>query len=274
MGEWAEQQPHGFGTMYWADGRSYAGAWQHGKMQGQGAWHDTKGSSRIGAWQGGEYIARRHNNALYDWEKFLPHAQEQISEMLTDRPQLQTLWQKIENSPLRLWLLQQFAGKDLQAPVFWQNAASAQFQIPPRINALHRSPSPAHDAALWVKDSLSPEESWACIVFELFNLQNAPDFAQINQDVRLSKCSESDFIERYAQLEYKALQNLRIFYREQWLPQLQPYTVPADEAQFWAIYLPEDYSTWRSQFKDSSGYPYHPYRLYYQQQLQNSAKKY
>lgn len=275
MGEWQQQQPHGFGTMAWADGRTYTGAWQAGKMQGQGTHHQANAQQRIGTWQMGEYTEQQSTQMPdYQYETYLAHAQEQLSEMLLDRPALLPLWEKIEGTPLRTWLLAQLAGEALRAPVFWQNAADAHFQIPPNIHALHRSPSPTHTAAIWIKDSLSTEESWACVVFELFNLQNAPAFADINRDVKLLKCTENEFIERYAQLEYKALQHLRDFYQTQWLPQLPNHKNSPEEAQYWAAYLPDTYEAWRAQFTDPDGYPYHPYRLYYRQQVQNSTKKY
>ena len=49
-------EPHGQGTMTFADGSTYTGAWKDDKFNGQGTYTFPDGTERTGEWKDGELV--------------------------------------------------------------------------------------------------------------------------------------------------------------------------------------------------------------------------
>jgi len=271
MGEWADKKHEGLGTLFWANGQKYSGHWQAGLMSGAGQKYYLHSAAKIGVWDNNNFVAARRPT----WQGYrenLDFAQSQLDKMLADRPNMRD-WLDVVKGDLKENLLHQLAGEQLQSVIYWQNGESADFQIPKGVAAVHRSPSPLHEAAIWLHPDLSGEEAWASFVFELYNIRNATDFECINKDVTKGVCNQEQYVRRYAQLEYKALQQTNQFYRQTWLPACQKIGKNTNP-RYWFDQLPQTFEAWIAQYNDRNGYPWHPYLGFYIQLVGNSTKKY
>ena len=47
---------HGYGTITYANGRTYTGAFKDGKRNGQGTYRDADGDTYTGEWKDGERV--------------------------------------------------------------------------------------------------------------------------------------------------------------------------------------------------------------------------
>jgi hypothetical protein len=271
MGEWDDKKRDGVGTLFWANGQKYSGHWQSGLMSGAGVMYYLHSPSKIGVWKENNFVALRRPT-WQGYQENLAFAQAEMDKMLTDRPAMRD-WLDVVSGELKGNLLRQIAGEPLKSVVFWQNGESSDFQIPKGVAAVHRSPSPLHEAAIWLQPDLSGEEAWASFIFELYNIRNAADFERINQDVAKGVCNEEQYVRRYAQLEYEALRQTNAFYRQTWLPACQKVGKNSN-SRYWFDQLPQTFEAWIAQYNDRNGYPWHPYLTFYQQLLGNSIKKY
>lgn len=260
----------GYGIFYWKDRRKFVGTWQRGKMHGEGLLFHPNGRLQRGIW---------HSNSLVKLlrppyqlsAQHLAHGKKQLQQLLLDRPAMRQLVQL--EDPIAQWVVLQLAGANIKTPIYWQDSSSRNFPIPSGVNAVHAYPTAKTEARVWVRQSDQAEQQWAGLVYELHNIQNGPEFEKIEEDARNFRCTEEEYIMRYARLEYKAAQATAQFYKELWKPFCRSQgrsTIP----QHWFYYLPPTFEGWAATFTDKKSYPWHPYEGYYQKIIKTALERY
>jgi hypothetical protein len=268
FGQWKGAKPDGQGIMRWLDGRTYVGQWQAGQMTGRGAMYATDRLPKRGQWKNGDFVARQK---LRFEPKDSLWGENELQKMLADRPKMQAYWPVAQT--LKSWFVAKLGGEKVGEKISWQAAGDIDFQLPPNVAAVHRWPSPTHAPAIWLSPDLASEALWASLVFELFNIENAEGFEQINADVARGTCDEASYVRRFAELEHVAVLKTQQFYSKYWLPACKNAKM-SSQAQVWFAYAAPDFETWIAGYKDKNSYPWQPYTLYYQQIVSNTTKKY
>lgn len=58
IGEFKDEEPHGKGTVYYANGEKYIGQWAYGSFNGKGTLYMKDGTQAEGYWKDGEYVGK------------------------------------------------------------------------------------------------------------------------------------------------------------------------------------------------------------------------
>ena len=202
----------------------------------------------------------------------LQFGQQQVDQMMQDRPAMTACVQK--NDRIYHWVVRQFAGKAVGQRISWSPEALANHA--PEYLSMHKYPSPRRHAYIAVREKyaggakqgqlLPGDELWACVVFELFNIANAKDFASIYDKALDGKVSKAEFRESHTQLEFLAVQKTGQFYRKMWQPEAKQKGRRTNPF-FWYALAPSTYEAWRQHYTDPSGYPYSYYDKYYDEHI-------
>lgn len=270
LGNFQEGKRQGYGIFYWQDRRKFVGTWSKGKMDGEGLLFHPNGRLQRGIWKANTFIKLLRPPYQLSAQN-LAHGKKQLQQLLRDRPAMQELVQL--DAPIAQWVILQLAGASIKAPIYWQDSSSRSFPIPAGVNAVHAYPTSKTEARVWVSPNAQAEQQWAGLIYELHNIQNGPAFEKIEADAQHFKCSQEEYIMRYARLEYQAAQATAQFYKDLWKPFCQSKgksTIP----QYWFYYLPPTFEEWAATFTDKQAYPWHPYEGYYQKILQTTLEKY
>lgn len=260
----------GYGVFYWQDRRKFVGTWQQGKMHGEGLLFHPNGRLQRGVWHANTFVHLLRPPYQLSKQNLL-HGKQQLQRLLQDRPSMQQLVKA--DDPIAQWVVLQLAGASIKTPIYWQDSASRNFPIPTGVNAVHAYPTAKSEARVWVRDNDNAEQQWAGFIYELHNIQNGPAFEQIEADAKNFRCTQEEYIMRYARLEYQAAQATAQFYRDLWKPFCKSqgrYTIP----QYWFHYMPPTFEAWAATFTDKSNYPWHPYEEYYQRIVQAALQRY
>lgn len=270
VGNWINGKMFGYGVFYWIDGRKYIGEWREGKLHGQGTMFYADGKIKCGIWSNNQFVAMSRPDYQLSAEN-LKHGSNQIKLMLIDRPQMKgwitdgdTVWN---------WIARAFAGEQVRHRIYWQPTGTSTFVIPVGINAAHSYPTATHDGQLWVANLENPEEMWAGVVFELFNITNHKAFQAIENDAMRGLCNKEQYVMRYAELEYWAARRTAEFYKAVW----KPYCVQKalkTKGQYWFVTIPDTFEDWISLYRDREGYPWHPYSEYYDRLVKSVVERY
>jgi MORN repeat len=264
VGNFRNSKMQNYGFFYWKNGKSYHGEWLDGKMHGRGELRQSDGLRKTGIWVANELVRIDRPPHTMD-ERAFQHSKNQLNSFFADRPAALG-WVSEQDTVLWGWFLRKLAGEDTHSRIYWQADSAADFRIPSGAEAAHRYPNEVHEGAVWVSEQVAPESLWAGLVFELFNIQNFKDFQQIAEDVKHNRCSEDEYIGRYARLEHRALLKTVDFYQKTWLPHCKKRGLRS-QAAYWHTQTPARFEDWIRLYTDKSGYPWHPYRAYYQQLL-------
>jgi hypothetical protein len=159
-----------------------------------------------------------------------------------------------KGDPIWNWAARQFAGEYTGKRYYWNGDPAfkrAQCAI-----AFHHVPSGKDVGYVSVRNSdedgyiVSPEQMWAVLIFELYNIRNDDEFRELaSRPVHLSK---AEFIRGCAQCEYKALQQLGPFYKK--------FVQPAEPinhglvASYWNLDLPSTFDQWFEKCKKNTKY--------------------
>ena len=274
IGHWKSSKQHGFGAMFWKNGRSHIGHWWEGILHGEGHMRQLSNNNKWGIWEKNIMVKDLTLEQLNQVVNRADFAQIQVQAMFKDRPALLEMSPILADSTLLQWLYDEFAGKSLGTPIYWQAKADREFQVIPGFRAVHRWPTATHSAAIWLQDSLPSEEMWACLVFELFNICNAPAFEKINRDVEKGICkTEAEYIHRFSALEHQAILKTQDFYKQRWLPLMENKGLKSNSL-YWFSTVSPNFDVWINSYTERDGYPWQPYTVFYKQQLQNILKKY
>ncbi len=271
MGNFKNYQPHGYGALYYQSGKKYIGQFAGSKFNGEGTIFYPTGESRKGYWKNNELLCLQRN-PNYELKANLPDAETIYKQILAARPAMQAL-APAPDEYIYQFVIQKIAGEDILNLIHWQNQSDEYFPIPLGVTAAHRFPSPTQAAALWIQNGISGEQSWAGLIFELYNIQNYLDFQLINNDAQLNKCDKREFIFRYARLEHKAILKLQLFYRQQWLPYCQKKGFQSDK-NCWYMNVSPHFETWINLYTDKKSYPFYPYSDYYDNIIKYNLQRY
>lgn len=270
LGNFREGLRSGYGVFYWNDRRKFVGTWQGGKMDGEGLLFHPNGHLQRGIWKANTFVKLLRLPYQLSAQN-LAHGKKQLQQILQDRPSMQSLIQP--DDPIAQWVVLQLAGVSIKNPIHWQAQADRSFPIPAGVNAVHAYPTSKTEARVWVAANVEAEQQWAGLVYELHNIQNGPAFQQIEEDAKYFRCTQEEYIMRYAQLEYQAAQATAQFYKDIWKPFCQSQG-RSTVAQYWFYYLPPTFEEWAASFTNKQGYPWHPYEGYYQKILQIRLERY
>ncbi len=270
IGNFEAGKMNGYGVFYWQNKRKFIGYWKDGKMHGEGILFYENGQIKQGVWKNNVFIRLIRDDFVMSKENIL-HGKEQLQQMVLDRPKMMQLVEK--NDMIWQWVVNKFAGEDVQSPIFWKASSDKSFPIPTGVNAVHAYPTKRTEGRIWVKNTSNSEEMWAGLIYELHNIKNGKAFQTIEQDAKYWLCSRNQYIRRYAQLEYKAAQETIEFYKNIWLPYCKSKNIKPNP-QLWFYYLPDTFEKWMAGFTDPNGYPWHPYAAYYDRLVKDVVKEY
>ncbi|MCH2045230.1 MAG: hypothetical protein MK212_14030 [Saprospiraceae bacterium] len=270
IGNWREGKMFGYGVFYWVDGRKYIGQWQNGKLNGRGTMFYADGNIKSGYWENGFFVRLYRHDYVLSKEN-LKHAESQLKTMLVDRPGMNGMV-KVDDAIWK-WLVNKFAGEDIQHKIYWQATSSDYFIIPEGVSAAHGYPNAVQDGKIWVADSKDAEEMWAGVVYELHNIKNYMEFEAIEQEAMFGKCTKDTYVMGYARLEYKAAKETAEFYRKKWKPYMRQKGLLTN-SEHWFANIPDTFEEWIALYNDPNGYPWNPYAGYYDRLVRSMIKRF
>ncbi|WP_395735763.1 hypothetical protein [Prosthecobacter sp.] len=202
----------------------------------------------------------------------------QMQHMLADRPVMkscrigeQIYWVRQQDS-IWQWVAEHFAGKTTRFWTAWHGdipteGAQAMHSYGKDTGYLYLE-MPAADS----KETSNQvfERLWKEAVFELLNLENAPEFSAAIADACAGKCTRHDYIVQTVRLEYVALGKMQAFYTDVWLPWCKISGFVPDP-QCWLHNYQPDFETWIKQYPPDSPYPWKYYGDYYDELMRWKA---
>jgi tetratricopeptide (TPR) repeat protein len=190
----------------------------------------------------------------------LHHGEQQVVEMLRDRPAMAQFGQKAEF--LRQWAARKFAGEDLGTPIDWDPSP------PLHSDAEHLAPADDENAAILVAAVYQSgpkqgrprafEELWAGAIYELHNVAYASEFVRLNDEAAEGKVSKRAFVAGILKYELRAAQQTRAFYVQVFLPWAEKQKLPTDPTLWFCDWWDTPEGVLRT-FTDKSAYPWRPY---------------
>ena len=179
----------------------------------------------------------------------------QVKRMLSDRPQMRGLIKKRDE--LWMWTARQYAGEYTGRRYNWQKNPETSGTGVDKFGAWHNFDVDTGSGYVTVKktreDGLlaTPEQMWAGVIYELFNVRNDSDFQEAWADVLAHKLSKADYTARSTRLEYNALKELSKFYSTNWKPQAQKFGYES-LSWYWFPELPDTYEAWVAKYKTTN----------------------
>ena len=174
----------------------------------------------------------------------LVHGEHELRKMLHDRPEM---WDFVrEGDPVWRWTVRQFAGEGLDCRIFWGGTPPYNPTLD-ECRACNRYIRSEAWGAIYIPEfgrnhaALSSEDQWSQVVFELFNIRNGSEFADLNLKAARKQLNSQNFIESIAHLEFKAASASRKFYKTIWIPNAIKHQIASNES-YWN--LPVDYESW------------------------------
>lgn len=179
----------------------------------------------------------------------------QVKRMLSDRPQMRRLIKKRDE--LWIWTARQYAGEFTGRRYNWQKNPDTSGSGVDQFGAWHNFDLEKNSGYVTVKktreDGLlaTPEQMWAGVIYELFNVRNDSDFQEAWNDVLAHKLSKADYTACSTRLEYNALKELSRFYCSNWKAQAQKFDYESS-SWYWFPDLPDTYEAWVSKYKTTN----------------------
>lgn len=204
-----------------------------------------------------------------DGEDYL-HGGRQFQQLLADRPALSS--QLVDDDPLAVWAIAQFAGARTGFRIFWDAA------LPPDgVDAQHRQPMTGPPAILiHHRVQTGPRfgqaktfaQLWADLVFELHNIAQSPRFERAYIQATAGQIDYHGWLEAVTRAEHRALIETAQFYRTRWRPWVRERGLDPAHPRWRAIMaVPVQYPEWIRGYTDPGGYPFEPYGRYYSEHL-------
>lgn len=185
--------------------------------------------------------------------KDLEYGRQQVRKMLRDRSEMKKY--VAERDVIWKWVVRKFAGEDLSDTIDWNPE-------PPlyHYEADHSKPTESRRGFICIRDHF--EQSWASVVYELYNIAHTIDSYKIHQNACVGHLSKEDYIKERTKLEYEAIKKTKKFYRIIWRPWAKKKGVKTDP-YYWYIWTPNTYDKWIRGYRDKSGYPWNYIGRYY-----------
>lgn len=172
-------------------------------------------------------------------EADLEHGRKQVAQMLADRPAMRPA--DGDASPLCQWAVRKFAGEDLGHRIVWDAKAPGHHTTAenhPREPYAIRLLGRYRDGAR-AGEECSLDELWSGAVYELYNICNARQFAELFRLAGAGQLSKREFIAQGLTYEFHATGKSRAFYLHVFLPWAETQTV-SSSPQNWYIGRPMD----------------------------------
>src|SRR5262249_1108651 len=152
----------------------------------------------------------------------LRHGEQQLHLILRDRPTMAKYGDKAQ--VLYQWAARKLAGEDLGEYVRWDATEpdiSLATSAPPRKGANFTGQIALKKTYLDgnnKSEELSFEQSWVCIVFELYNIASATEFDRSDIAATNGKMTKAEYVSNRAKIESVAVEKSRAFYIHVYLP--------------------------------------------------------
>lgn len=82
VGEFKNDEPNGYGTVFYANGERYVGQWLNGSFNGKGTLYIKDGSEAAGTWVNGEYVGKNTTETSQEQTEIAEKSQEKIKESI------------------------------------------------------------------------------------------------------------------------------------------------------------------------------------------------
>lgn len=203
------------------------------------------------------------NAKINDLDSSLDWGSDQVSLLLHDRPQLQSIvvkWNQVWN-----WLVNAFENTNEGIKIHWDASPVS-------------SSGPYNAESLWIEENKNvyirvrrfyengsertSEEVLFSVVFELNNVKYRDENLKARTLAREGKISRDEYSRTIAKYEYLASQETGIFYRNVWTP----YCVKANfnlNPHIWIIARDISFKQWLDQYPPDSFYPWQFYGKQY-----------
>ena len=205
----------------------------------------------------------------------MEEARKQLQSMAKDLPGL--LDNVDEQDPLYQWTLRRLAGQGLVSPVSWDSKeperADAEHLPPRRGNPGFIRVSRTRRQSRPIGEPVSVDRYWACIVFELFNIANTKDFADLLTDVKNGKIRRQFFVRKCVNLEQRASRYTRAFYSKVYLPHCKEKKIETNVSNWFGSSWQPPYENLESFGDDELDYPWIVFGLRYDHQVLGALKK-
>jgi hypothetical protein len=192
----------------------------------------------------------------------------QIDQMLVDRPDMAGVVD--DDDPVLVWIINGLNGERIGRRVYWNDElpggdAPSQF-VPP-----HESYPPC--ICLRAGAEPSSVDKWACLVYELFNLENTKEFDELLAKAIDGSLNGEAYARECANLEYNALIKAQKFFDEHPLRKAKP-EVDTHYSRFWET--PDTFEKYLAQYHDADGTFHNPgeyFKEYYIKEIAPYARK-
>jgi hypothetical protein len=194
--------------------------------------------------------------------------QRQIDQMLVDRPDMAGVLD--EDDPVLVWIISGMNGERIGQRVYWNDdlpASGAPSEFLPPYEYY-----PPH-ICLWAGVETSPIDKWACLVFELFNLENTREFTDLQTKAMEGTLNGEAYARECANLEYNALIKARKFFDEHPLRKAKP-EVDTHYGRFWDT--PDTFEKYLAEYYDPDGTFHNPgeyFKEYYIKEIAPYVRK-
>jgi len=209
----------------------------------------------------------------------LRHGEAQVRAMLQDRVNMNAFlnqngkWVYVSpDTVIWKWAARRFAGEKLGVRIYWcSDPPMGRFladHAKPRdgIVADVRLRSTYPDEEVWdeLRGSDIPfEELWSLVVFELLNIESAPESTELYNSVFNGSLGKDAYVMGCAKLEHGASLKLKKFYRDEWLPWVNAVRLES-YPRYWRLDEPENFDEMIGPYKEQKdNWPEVPYGVWY-----------
>lgn len=208
----------------------------------------------------GDAGAKAEQPAITLSPEALRHGEEQVRQMLRDRPAMAEHAKEAEF--LRRWAARKFAGEDFGALIDWDPSP------PLNSDAEHLAADDDAHAAILVHADYTAgpnegkprsfEELWAGAIYELYNVIYSREYVRLNKEADLGKLSKEAFVGGILKDELQAAQRTRAFYVHMFLPWMAEQRLATNPAHWFCDWW-DTTDNVLTHFTDRSEYPWRPY---------------
>lgn len=171
------------------------------------------------------------------------HGQNQIEQMLRDRPQMKKYATKGDS--VWSWTVHELAGASIGNRIFWNPGSPHNFE---KGIATNHYPLPGKRSEIRLSKTMNGqpipgELLWTAAIFELHNIQSGTKYYSLYKKAKAGKINCSQWIRENSKLEYRNLQRTRDFYFKVWSPHIRHRRVSTDP-RFWRAEMPKSFESW------------------------------
>lgn len=190
---------------------------------------------------------------------------QQFQKMLVDRPQM-AKW-KMRSKALDHWAIEQFAGKNVQGSIRWDNGELTNNSPEYTAESSYNDGKPFIRIRGKVKTD-SPESLWSAFIFECFNIKNSPKHETVTKAAIEGLLSRAQFIEGQTRVEFDTMHQSAMFYKSFLLPTAQSKKIKLHPS-LWHADQNDTYVAWIRKYNNPNYYPFNSYGAYYDKYIES-----